>query len=84
MATIRCPTCGKVCKSLGFARHRAKHRDEITMSKAHLALAFEMCYLLKDHAGNVMASGEVSESDKDTYDKCKKFISAYKKALKSN
>jgi ribosomal protein L34E len=30
---IRCKICGKVCNSLGYARHRAMHNDKKKQQK---------------------------------------------------
>lgn len=43
--------------------------------------AFDICWLVQDMTGNVIASGEAGESDYENHRKATSFINAYKKYM---
>lgn len=55
----------------------------ISLSIETLQAAYDICLLVKSHSGNVLAQ-EDSASDKEWYDKAKKFMDAFDKACKNN
>lgn len=57
-------------------------KNEIPFDVEALDAAYEICFLIRDHARNVIASGDFGESDKDNEAKADKFIRAYKRTIK--
>lgn len=48
-----------------------------TTRKRAEALAFQICWLVKETLGNVIASGETDESDKKYYDMADEYLKWY-------
>ena len=53
------------------------------LDKEALKAAFDVCFTMKEHCDNVIASGEIHKSDVDMSKNCKKYINWYIKINKS-
>lgn len=56
----------------------------ISLSIENLQDAYDVCLIMKDWCGNVIASGDFAESDKENHAKSKRFMEAFNRALKDN
>lgn len=55
----------------------------IALSIETLQNAYDICLLVKDLTGNVIASGDFEQSDIENYEKSKQFMAAYDRAFRN-